>query len=211
MTSNRIRLVLGALALSTALATAGCTKEPAAEAEPAAAAEPAAEAAAEAEAEAATGTEAAAPAAAAVAASEPAAEGGDVYGTGVGDDSETVSIADLSANPEAYAGKSVRVEGTVTDVCPKRGCWFDMAGSEPGQKMRFKVRDGEMVFPVDAKGKYAVAEGVVALQPLSLEQTREYLAYQAREYGADVDPESVTEPMTIVRLDGKGAVIRDAE
>jgi hypothetical protein len=147
---------------------------------------------------------------AATAAATAADEAGTVYGAGV-QQPESVPIATLLADPQAYAGKPVRVEGTVTDVCPSRGCWFDMAGAEPGQKMRFKVRDGEMVFPMDAKGKYALAEGVVAVQALSLEETREYLEYQAREYGSDVDPASVTEPMTIVRLDGTGALIRDGQ
>ncbi len=131
-----------------------------------------------------------------------------VYGDGV-KQSDTVAITALLENPEAYAGKSVRVEGTVTDVCPKRGCWFDMAGEKPGQKLRFKVQDGVMVFPMDAKGKSAAAEGVVTLQTLSLEETRRYLEYQASEYGADVDPDNVTEPMTIVRLDGTGALVKD--
>jgi hypothetical protein len=149
--------------------------------------------------------------AAAATAPAAAAEGaGTVYGAGVSQ-TEAVAMATLLADPRAYEGKAVRVEGTVTDVCPKRGCWFEMAGEQPGQKMRFKVRDGEMVFPMDAKGKYALAEGVVAVQSLSLEETRQYLEYQAREYGSTVDPASVTEPMTIVRLDGTGAVIRDGK
>ena len=137
---------------------------------------------------------------------------GAAEGTRYGDaitQAESIPIADLIADPDKYAGQQVRVEGTVADVCPKRGCWFEMAGEKPGEKMRFKVRDGVMTFPLDAKGKYAVAEGVVHTSKLSLEETREYLKYQAEEYGKDVDPQSVTEPMTIVRLDGKGAVIRD--
>ncbi len=125
--------------------------------------------------------------------------------------SESVSIDKLLGDPGAYADKPVRVEGMVTDVCPKRGCWFEMAGEKPGQKMRFKVQDGVMTFPMTAKGKYAVAEGVVKLQKLSLEESKKYAEYQAREYGKDIDPESITEPMTIVRLDGKGAVIRDSK
>jgi hypothetical protein len=149
-----------------------------------------------------------APAAAAAVVAAPAE--GTAYGAGV-QLAETVPMATILADPQAYAGKSVRVEGTVTDVCPKRGCWFEMAGEAPGQKMRFKVRDGEMVFPMDAKGKFAVAEGVVAVQELSMEETRQYLEYQAREYGSGVDPASVTEPMTIVRLDGQGALIRDSK
>ena len=135
--------------------------------------------------------------------------GEDVYGTGVGN-GEKVTIAEVLANPQSFAGKTVQVEGTVTDVCPKRGCWFEMAGQAPGQKMRFKVQDGVMVFPMTAKGKHAVAEGVVNVQTLSLEETRAYLEYQAKEYGSEVDPTKVTEPMTVVRLDGKGAVLGNA-
>lgn len=136
---------------------------------------------------------------------------GTTYGDGVKGASR-VSIADLMADPKAYEGKTVQVEGTVADVCPKRGCWFEMAGQKPGDKVRFKVQDGVMVFPMDAKGKQAVAEGVVVAQTLSLEETRKYLEYQAKEYGKDdVDPASVTEPMTIVRLDGQGAVISDGK
>lgn len=135
---------------------------------------------------------------------------GAVYGAGV-TGAEPVTITQLLADPDAYAGKTVQVEGMVTDVCPKRGCWFEMAGQKPGESMRFKVQDGVMVFPLDAKGKHAVAEGVVSTRTLSLEETRQYLEYQAKEYGKDVDPASVTEPMTIVRLDGEGAVLRDAK
>lgn len=134
---------------------------------------------------------------------------GQIYGQGVGA-GPSVPISELLANPTAYEGQTVRVEGTVTDVCPKRGCWFEMAGDQPGEKMRFKVQDGVMVFPMDAKGQYAVAEGVVYTRQMSLEETRRYLEYQAREYGVDVDPASVTEPMTMVRLDGVGAAIRES-
>jgi hypothetical protein len=173
-------------------------------------AQPGATAVAHAEAAEAAETAGQAGAAAATAPAAAADQAGMVYGAGVSQ-TESVAMATLLADPKAYEGKTVRVEGTVTDVCPKRGCWFEMAGEQPGQKMRFKVRDGEIVFPMDAKGKYALAEGVVAVQSLSLEQTRQYLEYQAREYGSTVDPASVTEPMTIVRLDGTGAVIRDGK
>lgn len=138
------------------------------------------------------------------------ASDGTKYGDGI-TQSESVAISDLIADPKKYAGKHVRVEGTVSDVCPKRGCWFEMAGDKPGEKMRFKVRDGVMTFPLDTKGKYAVAEGVVHAREMTIEETREYLAYQAKEYGKDVDPQSVTEPMTMIRLNGKGAVIRNSK
>jgi hypothetical protein len=146
--------------------------------------------------------------AAAPAASTAQAPTGTTFGAGV-KLAETTPIDTILADPKAYQGKAVRVEGMITDVCPKRGCWFDLAGGGPGKKLQFKVTDGEMVFPVDAKGKYAVAEGVVAVQELSLEKSKEYAAYKAKEYGTPYDPASITQPTVIVRLDGTGAVFRD--
>ena len=52
----------------------------------------------------------------------------------------------------------------------------------------------------------AVAEGVVAVKEMTLEESKEYAAYQAKEYKLPYDPATVTEPMSIVRIDGTGAV-----
>lgn len=117
-------------------------------------------------------------------------------------------IAAILANPKAYAGKTVRVEGMVTDVCPKRGCWMELAGAEPGQKLKFKVTDGVMTFPADAKGKQAIAQGVIAVRDLTLEETKENAEYEAKEYGKPYDPASITVPRSIVRLDGTGAILQ---
>jgi hypothetical protein len=66
-----------------------------------------------------------------------------------------------------------------------------------------------MVFPPDAKGKFAVAEGVVAVRELSIEESKKYAEYQSKEYGIPYDEASITKPTSIVRLDGTGAVFRD--
>ena len=133
---------------------------------------------------------------------------GKSYGAGV-KLAEATAMADILKDPNAFQGKTVRIEGLISDVCPKRGCWMELAGDVPGQKLRFKVEDGDMVFPMEAKGQYAVAEGVVAVNELSLEASREYAEYQAKEYGKPYDPASITTPTRIVRLDGLGAVLRD--
>ena len=81
------------------------------------------------------------------------------YGAGVGD-APLVKISELLAQPDRYQGKVVRVEGLVTDVCAKRGCWMQLASDKEFQVLQIKVDDGVMVFPLDAKGKMASAEGV---------------------------------------------------
>ena len=120
-----------------------------------------------------------------------------------------MSIAEILADPARYEGKVVRVEGTVTDVCPMRGCWFDVQGDAAGTELRFKVRDGVMEFPMTAVGKHAVAEGVVTVRELTLEETRRYAAHLAEEKGEAFDPAAIKEGRTLVQLAGTGAVIRD--
>lgn len=153
-------------------------------------------------------TTAAAPNAAPTQPATPAAPTGKTFGAGV-KLAETTAIDAILGDPMAFHGKTVRVEGMITDVCPKRGCWFEMAGNGPGQKLRFKVTDGEMVFPADAKGQIAVAEGVVTAKELTLEETKQFAEYQAKEYGKEYDPASITKPTVNVRIDGTGAVFRD--
>ena len=135
-----------------------------------------------------------------------AAPAGQKLGAGVSL-ATTTTIDELLANPKAFDGKTVRVEGMILDVCPKRGCWMDLAAGDSGKKLKFKVTDGEMVFPMDAKGKWAVAEGVVAVKELTIEETKEKAEYEAKEYGKTYDPASITGPSVSVRLDGTGAVI----
>jgi hypothetical protein len=145
-------------------------------------------------------SEAAAPAA-------PAAKAeGKTFGAGV-KLAQATSIDSILANPKDWNGKTVRVEGMIVDVCPKRGCWMELAGEKPGQKLKFKVTDGEMVFPMDAKGQRASAEGVIAVKELSIEESKQYAEYQAKEYGKPYDPASITQPTVVARLDGTGVVI----
>lgn len=131
---------------------------------------------------------------------------GETYGEGI-TQTEIVPIAQIVADPMSFEGKTVRVEGLVLDVCAKRGCWFDIAGEKPGEKLRFKVDDGVMVFPVEVEGDHAVAQGVIVVEELSLEQTRERLQHHAEEVGEEFDPERVTAGETLFRLQGTGAVI----
>lgn len=118
---------------------------------------------------------------------------------------ETVSLAALLADPAAYKGKKVRVVGDVAESCPMRGCWIDVA--DGADKIRFKVKDGDMVFPMSSKGHRATVEGIVEKIELSQEKAVDYLAHLAEEKGEAFDSSSVTGPLTIWRLNGIGAEI----
>ena len=70
-------------------------------------------------------------------------------------------ISDILKTPKSFVNKKVLVKGTVTSVCSRRGCWMEIVGTKVGERIRIKVRDGKIVFPMTAKGKDAVVEGIV--------------------------------------------------
>lgn len=88
------------------------------------------------------------------------AEDGKKYGKEISLKNKT-KISDILSNPEKFEGKKVLVEGTVVGVCESRGCWIELAGEKEFQKIKVKVEDGEIVFPLEAKGKKALVEGQV--------------------------------------------------
>lgn len=124
------------------------------------------------------------------------------------DDAQPVTIADLLTRPESFVGKPVRIEGLITDVCPMRGCWIDVKDRESASTIRFKVTDGEIVFPMDAKGKPVRAEGVFARMELDAEQADRYRRHLAEELDKPFDAEAESGPMVVYRIDGVGATLR---
>ena len=131
--------------------------------------------------------------------------GAETYGSGVTLD-EATPIGSILADPEAWDGKRVRVEGKVTEVCPKKGCWMSL--QEGDAAIRIKVEDDVIVFPAAAKDHHAVAEGLVEILPLDREQYTGWLQHLAEERGETFDPASVGDgPYRIVQIRGEGALI----
>ena len=130
-----------------------------------------------------------------------------VYGAGL-TDAKSVTISELLAHPENYLDKKVRVDGQVADVCPHMGCWIDIEATEGKSSIRFKVKDGEIVFPMEAKGKPVAAEGVFTKIELDRDQAERYLRHLAEERGEEFDPTEVTGPITLYQIKGEGAVVR---
>ena len=78
-------------------------------------------------------------------------------------------------------------------------------------RIQVKVDDGVIVFPLEAVGRQAAAEGKVEILDLSRDQYEAWLRHAAEETGKEFDPSQVGEgPYRIVRLRGLGAEIQDA-
>ena len=81
------------------------------------------------------------------------------------DKTTLTSVASVLASPATYLDKEITIAGTVTAVCTKMHCWMTLASDEAESRFRIKVKDGDMVFPLSAKGKTAYAKGIVKVWP----------------------------------------------
>lgn len=79
------------------------------------------------------------------------------YGIGIGS-RHSVPAATLMQHPELYSGKPVVVQGTIAEVCPKRGCWMKLRDGERELQVTFK--DGSFTMPLDCAGREARISGV---------------------------------------------------
>lgn len=134
----------------------------------------------------------------------PAAEV-EVYGDGV-DVAEATAILDIVADPDAFIGKTVRIEGTVLDVCPKKGCWIEVGSG--GESIQVKVDDDVIVFPAAAKGRIANAQGKVEAIDMDRDRYLAWLGHVAEEKGETFDASTADigdGPYRIIRIRGTGA------
>ena len=101
------------------------------------------------------------------------AQAATLFGAAV-DKTAVLPVEQLLAQPQNYLDKVVTVSGTVDSVCSKQGCWMKFSADSDKGPFRIKVRDGEMVFPLSAKGKTAYASGTVRLWPQGEEEPDAY-------------------------------------
>ena len=120
---------------------------------------------------------------------------------------KVTQVSEIMANPKEYVGKKVKIKGLVVDVCAKRGCWLYVAGDKPFQKIQIKVDDGVIVFPMSARGKTAIVEGVVEKLDMTREEAIAYHKHLAEERGQKFNPALVKENEATYRIRGTGSEI----
>jgi hypothetical protein len=124
---------------------------------------------------------------------------------------EKTKISEILSDPENFIGKRVLIEGEIVAVCAVSGCWMELKSDDEHGKIKIKVKDGEIVFPVEASGKTAIVEGELYKMELDEESARNYMEHLADDAGVEFDPSTVTGPMTIYQIKGLGALIKNME
>jgi hypothetical protein len=122
---------------------------------------------------------------------------------------QSVPVDQIIAQSASLEGKTVQVKGRVRAVCSRMGCWMDLVDVSEKNSILIKVDDGVIVFPKEATGKTAIAEGKLVKNTLTREQATARAKHFAEESGQKFDPSSVKSGQTIYQIQGTGAVILD--
>lgn len=126
---------------------------------------------------------------------------------------EKTNVSEILSDPEKYEGQKVLIEGLVVNVCEKRGCWIEVSSDKPYETIRVKVKDGEIVFPLEAKGEKALVEGEV--YSFEVEQETECSGCSSNDHAKDVNEKSEVDACCskesktkkVYQIKGLGAVI----
>jgi hypothetical protein len=81
---------------------------------------------------------------------------------------KAVDLAKLAKDPARFAGRKVRLEGTVKEVCQGRGCWVEVEAG--GASFMARSLDETVLLPKDCKGRRVVVQGVVKALPRAIKQ-----------------------------------------
>ncbi|MCU0689792.1 MAG: hypothetical protein MUF54_00185 [Polyangiaceae bacterium] len=116
-------------------------------------------------------------------------------------DAQKVSVSELLARPETFAGKTVRVEGNVTAMCHHKRGWFAIQdhGERTGKFVRV-ITTPRFLVPAGSIGKKARAEGTVEVIEESAGAAQHYA--EGHKLG---DPNQVKGPVKRVVLRANGA------
>lgn len=120
------------------------------------------------------------------------------------DSAGVVPIDTVLASAADYDGKDVVVEGTVKEVCQKKGCWHTIATASPDVAVMVKDKEYKIFLPKDSAGKKVHLKGNFALV-----ETPEA---EARHYAEDAgkDPSTIVGPQKGYAIDVAGVKFVDS-
>jgi len=105
--------------------------------------------------------------------------------------------------PAKYQDEKVLLEGTISDVCQKKGCWLMLSDSD--RAIRIKFEGYSFFVPKGSRGKKVRAEGRLIQERLSEDMARHYAAEQSTK----TDPSNIKGPQQVVTFEATGVAILD--
>ncbi|MDP7567991.1 MAG: DUF4920 domain-containing protein [Flavobacteriales bacterium] len=113
-----------------------------------------------------------------------------VYGDSTMTDEGVITGVELMGILESNDSAQVKVIGTISEVCSKKGCWMEVDLDENNQ-MLVRFLDYGFFMPLDAAGSTAIIEGIAKVDTLSVA----WLKHQLEDAEASQEEiDAITEP-----------------
>lgn len=102
------------------------------------------------------------------------------------DSKQTIALSKLIQSSDKFKGKRVIADGTIKQVCQKKGCFFILADGNNQARITFK--DYSFFIPTNSAGRYVKIAGSFNVKELSEREAKHY----AKDAGKD--PEKINGP-----------------
>lgn len=115
-----------------------------------------------------------------------------------------ISVDELTTAMGDKTEMPVKITGTVTDVCQKKGCWMELKTAD-GKGLRITFKDYGFFMPKDCQGKTAIAEGVAKIEETSIADLQEY----AKDAGKTADEiAAISTPKKELVFEASGVILK---
>jgi len=126
---------------------------------------------------------------------------GMVYGNDLSSDMQAIVITDLLSKPQDYEGKTVKLNGTITDVCQTMGCWLML--SDGTSEIRVTTLH-KFFMPKDCAKSKAVVDGTFKVTEISEEHAKKM---NEESQNPKVKTEDIKGPQKVYTLEATGVKI----
>ena len=114
-----------------------------------------------------------------------------------------IPASSITSKMKGLDSLSVKITGTITSVCQKKGCWL-MVDIGEGKMMRVRFKDYAFFVPKNISGKTVVLDGYAYSSTTSVAQLRHY----AQDAGMGKDEiEKITEPEVNLNYEARSVIV----
>jgi len=123
-------------------------------------------------------------------------------------DAAAIAAQAVLAEPSRFDDKDIKLTGTVSAACQRKGCWMTIGTGEPGQTtVRVSFKDYGFFVPTDCMGKRAIVEGHFKVTELSAAQAQHFADESVKPGAA---PPQITKAQRTLALVATGVELLDS-
>jgi Domain of unknown function (DUF4920) len=118
---------------------------------------------------------------------------------------KAMSFDDLLTKMSKVDSMDAKVQGKISAVCQKKGCWMTMVSDKPGQPdMRVTFKDYAFFMPKDIMGRTVIIDGFALVETTSVADLRHY----AEDNGQTPEQiAKITAPKREYTFEAKGVIL----